>query len=83
MINSFRFDSIQTEIEVANDAVFRAQGIANKGMQKWFEQKAEERRGALLKLQKGKRMVGGETTACVLVMCAPCWSCHARDIYVM
>jgi hypothetical protein len=42
---------------VANDAVFRSQGIANKGMQVWFQKKSEEKRLAVKELQKGKKMV--------------------------
>jgi len=50
------YDAILDEIDGANDAVFRAQGIANKGMQTWFDRKSEERREALSSLQKGLKM---------------------------
>ena len=52
-----RYDAIMEHIEIANDAVLRAQGLANDGMKSWYEQKLAEQRAALSSLQKGRKLV--------------------------
>jgi hypothetical protein len=52
-----RYDAVLEQIEIANDAVLRAQGLANDGMKNWYEQKLTEQRAAIATLQKGKKMV--------------------------
>jgi hypothetical protein len=44
-------------IEIANDAVLRAQGLANDGMKSWYEQKLAEQKAAVASLQKGRKLV--------------------------
>jgi hypothetical protein len=45
------------QIETANDAVLRAQGLANDGMKSWYEQKLADQRAAVASLQKGRKLV--------------------------
>lgn len=52
-----RYDAISDQIEVANDAVLRAQGIANEGMKSWYEIKLAEQKAAISSLQTGRKMV--------------------------
>jgi hypothetical protein len=57
ILSSFRNDAITDQIEVANDAVLRAQGVANEGMKSWYEQKLAEQKAAIAALQTGRKMV--------------------------
>lgn len=50
------YDAITDQIEVANDAVLRAQGISNDGMKSWYETKLAEQRAAIASLQTGRKM---------------------------
>jgi hypothetical protein len=52
-----RYDAIMEQIETANDAVLRAQGLANDGMKSWYEQKLADQRAAVASLQKGRKLV--------------------------
>lgn len=77
LLQPHRYDAIMEHIEIANDAVLRAQGLANDGMKSWYEQKLAEQRAAVSSLQKGRKLV---RISSLLLICNS--SAHQRKHYI-